>query len=35
MRKQLPKTFLELGADENLAVFIGDISHFALRDFQA
>jgi transketolase len=35
MRKQLPKTFLELGADENFVVLIGDISHFALRDFQA
>lgn len=35
MRKQLPKTFLELGADEYFAVFIGDISHFALREFQA
>jgi transketolase len=35
MRKQLSKTFLELGADKNFAVLIGDISHFALRDFQA
>lgn len=35
MRKQLPKTFLELGADVNFAVLIGDISHFALREFQA
>lgn len=35
MRKQLPKTFLELGADEDFVVLIGDISHFALRDFHA
>ena len=35
MRKQLPKTFLELGADENFIVLIGDMSHFAFREFQA
>ncbi len=35
MRKQLPKTFLEIGADEKFVVLIGDISHFALRDFHA
>jgi transketolase len=35
MRKQLPKTFLEIGANENFVILIGDISHFALRDYQA
>ena len=36
MRKQFAKTIFEVaGADERLAVLIGDISHHLLRDFQA
>lgn len=34
MRNQFAKTLIELGKDESLAVLIGDISHFLLRDFQ-
>ena len=36
MRKQLPKTFLDIGGrDERFTILIGDISHFLLREFQA
>ncbi|MBU6321343.1 MAG: hypothetical protein KGI78_03735 [Patescibacteria group bacterium] len=34
MREQFAKTLADLGADERLAVLIGDISHFLLRDFE-
>jgi len=33
MRKQFVKTMLEVGSDPDLVVLIGDISHFALREF--
>lgn len=34
MRKQFAKTMFELGVDERLLIFIGDISHYLLRDFE-
>jgi transketolase len=34
MRKQFAKTLTELGEDTQLAVLIGDIGHFSLREFQ-
>jgi transketolase len=35
MRKQFAKTMLEAGSDDRLAILIGDISHFLLRDLEA
>ena len=34
MRKQFVKTMLELGEDKRLTILIGDISHYALREFE-
>lgn len=35
MRKQFAQTLLSVGEDKRLAVLIGDISHFLLREFEA